>query len=51
LEEHHLIIEAFRSKDAEGSEKRVRQHIRHVREGVMENIEFFLKDGKRIALE
>ncbi len=51
LEEHRLIVEAFRLKDAETSDQRVRQHIRHVREGVMENIEFFLKDGKRIAPE
>jgi DNA-binding GntR family transcriptional regulator len=51
LEEHHLIIEAFRSKDAEGSEKRVRQHIRHVREGVMENIEFFLRDQEKNRVE
>ena len=51
LEEHRLIIEAFRLRDAEGSDQRVRQHIRHVREGVMENIEFFLKDGKRTPPE
>lgn len=45
LEEHRLIIEAFRLKDGEASDQKVRQHIRHVREGVMENIEFFLKNG------
>jgi DNA-binding GntR family transcriptional regulator len=46
LEEHRLILEAFRMKDAEASEQRVRQHIRHVREGVMKNINFFLKDER-----
>jgi DNA-binding GntR family transcriptional regulator len=47
LEEHHLIVEALRVRDAEGSDQRVRQHIRHVREGVMENIKFFLKNGEK----
>ena len=47
LEEHRLIIEAFRLKDGEASDQKVRQHIRHVREGVMENIEFFLKNGEK----
>lgn len=46
LEEHHLIIEALRFRDPEGSDQRMRQHIRHVREGVMENIKFFLRNGE-----
>jgi DNA-binding GntR family transcriptional regulator len=48
LEEHHLIVEALRLRDPEASDQRVRQHIRHVREGVMENIKFFLKNGEKI---
>jgi DNA-binding GntR family transcriptional regulator len=51
LEEHRLIVEAFRLKDAEASDQRVRQHIRHVREGVMENIEFFLRDQEKNRVE
>jgi len=45
LAEHRFIIEALRKKDPEESEERMRQHIRRVRDGVMENIQFFLGDG------
>ena len=46
LAEHRSIIEALRKRDAAESEQRMRQHIRRVRDGVMENIQFFLRDGK-----
>ena len=46
LAEHRFIIEALRKKDPEESEERMRQHIRRVRDGVMENIRFFLRDGE-----
>ncbi len=44
LAEHRLLIDAFRKKDSEKAERRMRVHIRNVRDGVMENIKFFLKD-------
>jgi DNA-binding GntR family transcriptional regulator len=44
LAEHRLLIEAFRRKDSERAEQRMRGHIRNVRDGVMENIKFFLKN-------
>lgn len=47
LGEHRSIIEALRKKDPEESEQRMRQHIRRVRDGVMENIQFFLRDGEK----
>jgi len=47
LAEHRLLVEAFRKKDPEKAEQMMRQHIRHVREGVMENIEFFVKDEEK----
>ena len=47
LAEHRLLIEAFQRKDPEGAEQMMRQHIRHVREGVMENIDFFLRNGEK----
>ena len=47
LEEHRDLLDAFRRKNAEEAEQRMRTHIRHVRNGVMENIGFFLNnDGK-----
>lgn len=46
LAEHRQIIEALGRGDADESERRMRQHIRRVRDGVMENIQFFLMDGK-----
>ena len=42
LEEHKGIIEAVRARDPEEAERRMRHHIRNVRDGVMENIRFFL---------
>jgi len=44
LSEHRLLIDTFRKRDSEGAEQRMRHHIRHVRDGVMENIKFFLRD-------
>ena len=51
LGDHWHLVEAFRRKDSEGAERMMRQHIRHVREGVMENIEFFLKDEEKNRAE
>lgn len=45
LAEHREIIESFRGKNPEECERKMRQHIRNVRDGVMENIEIFLNDG------
>jgi DNA-binding GntR family transcriptional regulator len=45
LEEHQKIIEALRKGDPEESEKRMREHIRHVGDGVMENIKVFLSEA------
>ncbi len=47
LAEHRLLIEAFRKRDPEGAERRMREHIRHVRDGVMGNIKFFLSDRRK----
>jgi DNA-binding GntR family transcriptional regulator len=47
LADHSRIIEALRKKDPEEAEQRMRQHLQRVRDGVMENIQFFLKDGER----
>jgi len=47
LAEHRLLIEAFRKREPLEAERIMRQHIRHVRDGVMANIHFFLKDGKQ----
>lgn len=47
LAEHRLLVEAFQKRDREEAEQIMRQHIRHVREGVMENIQFFLKDEEK----
>ena len=46
LKDHRLIIAALRKRNPEQSEKRMRQHLRHVRDGVMKNIKFFLSDGE-----
>ncbi len=51
LAEHQRLIEAFRRRDAEEAERRMRQHIRHVRQGVMENIKVFLEDGGKTIQE
>ncbi len=47
LAEHKRIIEAFRNRDAAEAERLMRRHIRHVRDGVMENIKFFLGSGEK----
>lgn len=49
LDEHRELLEAFRLRNPEEAEQRMRQHIRHVRDGVMENIGFFLNgEGKEL---
>jgi DNA-binding GntR family transcriptional regulator len=50
LEEHKGIIEAVRARDPKEAEQRMRQHIRNVRNGVMENIKFFEIAGKGLTL-
>jgi len=47
LAEHRLLVKAFRRKDPKGAEHMMRQHIRHVRDGVMENIKFFLGNREK----
>jgi DNA-binding GntR family transcriptional regulator len=42
LADHRRIIEAMRRKNPEEAERNMRQHIQRVRDGVMENIKFFL---------
>jgi len=42
LAEHRHILEALRRKEPEEAERRMREHIRHVRDGVMANVSFFL---------
>jgi DNA-binding GntR family transcriptional regulator len=42
IEEHRKLLDAFRRKNPEEAERTMREHIRHVRDGVMENIGFFL---------
>jgi DNA-binding GntR family transcriptional regulator len=42
IDEHHKLLDAFRREDPEEAERTMREHIRHVRDGVMENIGFFL---------
>jgi DNA-binding GntR family transcriptional regulator len=45
LAEHKEIIKSFRKNDPEECERKMRQHIRNVRDGVKENIKIFLSDG------
>jgi DNA-binding GntR family transcriptional regulator len=45
LKDHRLIIAALRKANPEASEQRMREHLRHVRDGVMKNIKFFLGKG------
>jgi len=45
LAEHQQILAALGKRDPEESERRMRQHIRNVRDGVMANINFFLGNG------
>ncbi len=47
LNEHMQIINGLRAGKPEESERRMRQHIRHVRDGVMANVEFFIGDGTK----
>ncbi len=47
LAEHRRIVGAFRDKDAAEAERLMRRHIRHVRDGVMENIKFFVGSGEK----
>ncbi len=47
LQEHNQITKALRAGNCEEGERRMRQHIRHVRDGVMANVEFFIGNGKK----
>ena len=49
LAEHRRIIEALRKKDPEESERKMRQHIRHVRDGVMSHVKLFLTDSEKLS--
>lgn len=51
LEEHKRIIAALRKKDPQEAEEAMRKHIRHVRQGVMENIHLFVEKGRIPAPE
>src|SRR4030042_6128555 len=51
LDEHRELLQAFRERRPEEAERRMREHIRHVRDGVMENIAFFMKDEGRELLQ
>lgn len=46
LEEHKRIIRALKKKEPVAAENAMREHIRHVRQGVMENIHLFLDKAK-----
>ena len=45
LADHRRIIEAMRQKNPEEAERRMRQHIQRVRDGVINNIQYFFQDG------
>jgi len=45
LIEHQKLLEALKSKDPGEADRRMRLHIRHVRDGVMDNIKLFLEPG------
>ena len=47
LADHRHIIEALRQKDPREAEHWMRQHLQRVRDGVMENIQYFFKDGEK----
>ena len=47
LEDHRLLIEALRKRNPVESEQRMRLHIRHVRDGVMQNIKLFLSGSEK----
>ncbi len=46
LEEHKRIINALKKKEPCAAEKAMREHIIHVRQGVMENIHLFIDKAK-----
>ncbi len=48
LSEHQMLLEALRRRDPEEADRRMRQHIQHVRNGVMDHIKLFLgsEDGE-----
>jgi DNA-binding GntR family transcriptional regulator len=46
LADHRHIIDALRKKDPIEAEHWMRRHLQRVRDGVMENIRYFFKDGK-----
>jgi DNA-binding GntR family transcriptional regulator len=45
LVEHQKLLEALKRKDPGEADRRMRLHIRHVRDGVMDNIKLFLDPG------
>ncbi len=45
LAEHRGMIESFRKRNPGECERKMREHIRQVRDGVMKNIGVFLSDG------
>jgi DNA-binding GntR family transcriptional regulator len=47
LQEHYDIIDALRRRNPEESEEKMRRHIQHVRDGVMSNIHFFVKEAMK----
>ncbi len=46
LIEHQELLDALRRRDPEEADRRMRQHIRHVRDGVMDHIKLFLGNGE-----
>jgi DNA-binding GntR family transcriptional regulator len=46
LIEHQKLLEALKRRDPEEADRRMRLHIRHVRDGVMDNIKLFLDRGR-----
>jgi len=47
LAEHRHLLEVLRKKEPEEAERRMREHIRHVRDGVMANVSFFLSEAEK----
>jgi hypothetical protein len=45
LADHRRIIEAMRQKNPEEAERRMRLHIQRVRDGVINNIQYFFQNG------
>jgi DNA-binding GntR family transcriptional regulator len=48
LADHRRIIEAMRRKNPEEAERSMRQHLQRVRDGVMENIQYFFQNGEKL---